>query len=90
MVDSGLSELLKYAFSAVEKKGTGKKYPQNVRAFRLLTELRRKQIININTYDEHDLILMNISEGSPTAKLWVDCFVHPCHILMAFIKAERE
>ena len=89
MVDSGLSELLKHAFGGVEKMWTGKKYPQNVRAFRLLTELLWKQIININLYDEHEfLILINISERSPTAKLWVDCFVHPC--CMAFIKAKRE
>ncbi len=91
MVDSGLSELLKHAFGGVEKMLTGKKYPQNVRAFRLLTEeLLREQIINISTYDELEDFLINVSDRSPTAKLWVDCFVRPCLVLMAFIRAERE
>ena len=38
MMDSGLTEILKHAFGGVEKMLSGKKYPQNVRAFRLLTD----------------------------------------------------
>ena len=38
MMDSDLREILKHAFSGVEKMLSGEKFPQNVRAFRLLME----------------------------------------------------
>ena len=38
MTDSGLKAILCRAFGSVEKMLEGKKYPQNVCAFRLLTE----------------------------------------------------
>ena len=54
-MDSGLSEILKHAFSGVEKMLSGKKYQQNVRAFRLLTEeLLRKHIADVETYADLD------------------------------------
>ena len=38
MEDSGLKEILSTTFGSIEKILQGKKYPQNVRALRLLTE----------------------------------------------------
>ena len=51
MMDSSLNEILKHAFGGVEKMLSGKKFPQNVRAFRLLMEeLPRKYIDGVDTY----------------------------------------
>jgi hypothetical protein len=70
---------------------SGKKFPQNVRAFRMLTEdLLRKHMSDVETYEELDAILIDISNRSETTKLWVDCFVRPTLIMMVFIRAERE
>ena len=38
MSNSGLEEILKKAFSGVEKMLTGKKYPMNLRALRMVVE----------------------------------------------------
>ena len=60
MIDSGLTEILKHAFGGIEKMLSGKKYPQNVGAFRLLTEeLLRPHITGVNTYHELDATLQN-------------------------------
>lgn len=91
MMDSGLSEILRYAFGGVEKMLSGKKYPQNVRAFRLLAEeLLRKSITETDSTEEFEQMLVNASCRSKTTKLWVDCFIHPVLIMMAFTRAERE
>ena len=91
MIDSGLTEILKHAFGGVQKMVFGKKYPQNVRAFRLLTELvLRPHMTGVNTYHELNAMLTKMSDKSNTAQLWIDCFVRPTLILMTFIRAERE
>jgi hypothetical protein len=38
MIDSGLIEILEHAFAGVAKMASGKKYPQNVRALRMVAE----------------------------------------------------
>ena len=91
MIDSGLSDILKSAFGGTEKMLSGKKYPQNVRAFRLLTEeLRRNYVAHLDTYNGLDHFPAHVGKQSKTAKLWVDCFIRPTLIMMAFIRAERE
>lgn len=91
MIDSGLADILKCAFGGVDKMLSGKKFPQNVRAFRLLTEeLLRDLLDGIDSFAHMDATLSEVSNRSATAKLWVDCFVRPCHIMMTFIRAERE
>jgi hypothetical protein len=91
MMDSGLSEILKHAFGGVDKMLSGRKFIQNLRAFRMLTEeLLRKHMGDVETYEDLDAMLTDISNRSETAKLWVDCFVRPTLIMMVFIRAERE
>ncbi len=91
MMDSGLGVILKHAFGGVEKMLSGKKYPQNVRAFRLLTEeLLRKHLDGVETFDDLDQFLTDMSSRSNTSKLWVDCFIRPTLIMMTFTRAERE
>ena len=91
MMDSGLSDILKHAFGGVDKMLSGKKFPQNVGAFRILTEeLLRKHMSDVETFEELDAMLTDISNRSDTGKLWVDCFVRPTLIMMVFVRAERE
>ena len=91
MMDSGLSDILKHVFGGVEKMLSGKKYPQNVRAFRLLAEeLLRKHIRETDAYEDLDTMMTDVSNQSKTSKLWVDCFLRPVLLMMAFVRAERE
>ena len=70
---------------------SGKKYPQNVRAFRLLAEeLLRKHIKEKESFEALDSMLTGVSKQSKTSKLWVDCFIRPVLIMMAFTRAEWE
>ena len=78
IIDSGLTEILKHAFGGVEKILSGKKYSQKVRAFWLLTEvLLRPHMAGVNTYHELDAMITKMSDKINTAKLWIDCSVHP-------------
>ena len=89
MMDSGLSDILKHVFGGVEKMLSGKKYPQNVRAFRLLAEeLLRKHIRETDAYEDLDTMMTYVSNQSKTSKLWVDCFLRPVLLMMAFVRAE--
>ena len=91
MMNSGLSDILKHAFGGIHKMLSGKMFPQNVRVFRMLTEeLIHKHTGDVETYEELDAMLKDISNRSDTAKLWVDCFVRPSLVMIVFIRAERE
>ena len=92
MAESGLSEILDGTFAGVSKMILGKKFPQNVRALRLLTEeLLRKIITNNEIRCADDLLaLEKLSERGKTSKLWVDGLIKPVFIMMRFLCAERE
>ena len=50
MVDTSLSDNLKHAFGGIDKMLSGKKFPQNVRAFSMLTEERlHKHMSDVET-----------------------------------------
>ena len=51
MSNSGLEEILKKSFAGVEKMLTGKKYPMNLRALRMVVEelLQNKAPLHNNT-----------------------------------------
>ena len=93
MAGSGLDTLLKSAFAGVPKMLTGHKYPQNMRALRLLTEeLIRPLLEDINCSSMNDLvsILDSRTKASNTTKLWVECLIKPVFLMMEFVRAERE
>ena len=72
---------------------TGKKFPQNVRALRLLAEEVLRRVLGCNTHESKgDLmeVLENIAKRSKTAKLWVDMLIKPVFLIMSFVRAERE
>ena len=72
MENSGLEEVLSDVFGGVSKMLTGKKFPQNVRALRMLAEEVLRGVLDFNTLESKgDLmdVLKNIAKRSKTAKL---------------------
>ena len=71
----------------------GKKFPQNVRALRIIVEELLRKIIQdskMGSYDELMLHLEDISGNSRTAKLWVNIVIKSVFIMMLYIRAEME
>jgi hypothetical protein len=93
MQGSGLSEILESTFAGVTKMLSGKKFPQNIRAMRIvLEELLRSTMSegSITTMEELLARLDHAASTSNTSKLWVDCFIKPVFIIMLYVQAERE
>ena len=91
MSNSGLEDILKVAFGSVPKMLSGKKFPQNCRALRMVTEVLLSNIIN-NVHTHSDLmdILEDNATKSRTTKLWLDNLIKPVFLIMMFVRAERE
>ena len=93
MQGSGLSEVLESTFAGVAKMLSGKKFPQNVRAMRLVVEDVLRGIMrneNITSMDELSSYLDKAASASKTSKLWVACLLKPVFIMMMYVRAERE
>ena len=91
MANTGLEEIMKSAFGRVAKMLTGKKFPQNCRALRMITEeLLRDMLEHIDCHTDLMALLEERASRSRTVKLWLDNLVIPTFIIMLFIRAERE
>ena len=93
MQGSGHSELLESTVAGVTKMLSGKKFPQNIRAMRLVLEEMLRSIMSdssISTMEELLTRLDHAASASNTSKLWVDCFIKPVFIMMMHIEAKRE
>ncbi len=93
MADTGLVEILSEPFGGVLKMLTGKKYPQNVRALRLLVEELLRPLFDKFEFEcQADLLkaLDEVSSRSRTARLWVDCLIRPVFTILKYTRAERE
>lgn len=93
MGGSGLSEILSSTFAGVSKMLIGKKFPQNVRAMRLVAEELLRNIINredVTSMEDLLAHLDNAARKSKTSKLWVDCFIKAVFLMMLYVRAERE
>ena len=91
MTNSGLEDVLKRAFGGVSRMLTGKNFPQNVRALRMLCEEVLREIVEeVETYDELMQALEKRADQSRTAKFWLNCLIKPVFIMMLFVRAERE
>ena len=91
--ESSLYELLDSTFAGVQKMMTGKKFPQNMRALRILAEELLRPVLTGGTVnDMHGIesILSDISSRSKTSHLWIDCVVKAVFIMMVYIHAEKE
>ena len=91
MGNSGLEEVLKAAFGGVTRMLTGKNFPQNTRALRMVVEeLLRPIIAKAETHDDLMSTLEKEAPKSRTAKLWLDNLIKPVLIMMMYLRAERE
>ena len=95
MASSGLKEILSSTFGSVDKMLQGKKFPQNIRAFRLLTEellrpLFENSNVPLNNENELENELDWLASESRTAKLWVDMIIKPTFLMMRFCRASHE
>ena len=93
MAGSGLSEILSSTFAGVSKMLTGKKFPQNFRAMRLVSEELLRNIVNHGDVMSMEDLLAHLdvaARKSKTSKLWVDCFIKPVFLMMLYVRAEQE
>ena len=89
-----LKAILSATFGSVDKMMSGKKYPQNFRALRMLTEEMLRNLLRDNpgiTSMEHLLnCLKERSERSKTTKLWSDTLIKGLFIMTAFVRGAHE
>ena len=92
MGNSGLEEVLKAAFGGVTQMLTGKNFPQNTRALRLVAEELLQPIISsAETHEDLVSILEKEPTKSRTAKVWVENLIkHVLMMKMIYVRAERE
>ena len=91
MSNIGLEEVMNSAFAGVPKMLSGKKFLQNGRALRLVTEeLLRDIIADTESHVHLTSVLDELSIESRTAKLWVENLIKPAFMMMLFVRAERE
>ncbi len=93
MTESGLLDILSEVFGGVPKMLSGKKFPQNVRALRMMAEEVLQSLFlnhDFTTADDMMKALDQIAIDSRTVKLWVEILVKPVLLMMTYIRAERE
>lgn len=91
MTNTGLSDVMDYAFGGVSSMLAGKRFPQNFRAHRMIVEELFRGILQ-ETDNPSDLmpILQSRAEQSNTTLLWVDVLIKPALLMMLFCRAEKE
>ncbi len=91
MAGSGLEKVMKAAFGGVTKMLTGKNFPQNTRALRIVVEQLLHEILcKVNTMDELMQQLKARASRSKTTKHWVENLIRPVFLMLMFVRAERE
>ena len=91
MKNSGLDLLMKTAFAGVEKMLLGKKFPQNVRALRIVVTELLRPLIDVNTcQDDFTATLQELSNKSKLAEHWIQNLIYPAFIMMMYIRGEGE
>ena len=92
MKDLRLEPILASVFGGVKKMLLGKNFPNNIRAFFLLTEelLRDTSMDSINSTNHLIHVLEETHSESKTALTWIRNFLKPVFLIMQFIRAEKE
>ena len=91
MENSGLEDIMKAAFGGVPKMLTGKKFPQNCRALRIVTEEVLRTIVDrVDSDTDMMTTLEELASHSKTAKHWIQNLIKPVFLIMIFVRAERE
>ena len=90
MKNSGLDLLMKTAFAGVEKMLLGKKFPQNVRALRIVVIELLRPLIDVNTcQDDFTATLQELSNKRKLAEHWIQNLIYPVFIMIMYIRGER-
>ena len=88
MGNSGLEEVLKTAFGGMTRMLTGKNFPQNTRALRMVAdELLQPIISRADNHEDLMSILEKEATKSRTAKVWVENVIIPVLIMMIYVRA---
>ena len=86
MANSGLEEVMKAAFGGVAKMLTGKKFPQNARALRIVAEeIMSSTLQNVTNPESLLVSLESAAAQSKTTKLWVECLIKPVFLMMLYV-----
>jgi len=87
MHGTGLTEIMESAFSGVSKMLSGKKFPPNVRALRIVaTEILRPVFERQEVVDMNSLltILSDLSKQSRVSKCWIANLIKPVLVMMKY------
>ncbi len=93
MAGSGMKEVLASAFGSVDKMSSGKKYPQNFRALRMLVEEVLRDLVQVQGVSSFTCIIEVLdarASRSRTTKMWIDNLVKPVTIMMNFSRGGHE
>ena len=95
MADSDLKDIMSTTLGSVDKMLQGNKYPQNIRALRLLTEelLRpvfEKENARLTSMGDLEDVLDELAAQSRTTNMWVNNVIKPTFLMMRFCRASHE
>jgi hypothetical protein len=89
MANSGLEEVMKAAFGGVTRMFTGKKFPQNTRAIRMVTEeVWHGTVEHVDSNMDLMALLERKANSSTTSKLWLENLIKPVFIMILFMRPE--
>ena len=83
----------KWPIASVPLMLWGKKFPQNMRALRMVAEeVLRDVLLNVDVHSFEDMISLidTRAKENGTTSLWVDSLIKPVILMMQFVRAERE
>lgn len=91
MAENGTKAILASTFGSVDKMLSCKKYLQNVRALRLLTEeVFDRYGDRLKSVDDLEGVLTKLSERSRSTQMWVDLLIKPMFLMMQFHRSSHE
>ena len=89
MSDTRLETILQAAFGGVSTILSGKKFPQNIRALRHLTEeFLREVIFKMESFD--GLMAGTQDKDQSHIKLWVENLIKSVMTMMMLVRTEKE
>ena len=86
-------EIMESTFGGVSEMLNGKKFPQNMRALRLVVEKLLRPVFDtedLNSCRDLETVLDDVARESRTAKVWVECLIRAVLLMMIYVRAERE
>ena len=94
--DTGIEDIFNEVFSGSKKIMTGKKFPECIKAFRMVAEEILRPVFNLpDTVRPQSMCVLldclaQLSSQSKTTKLWCDVLIKGVLLIMKYLRAERE